>query len=486
MGKRIFLIGCLFELLAGIAPLAAQVPTRPPALISLSANGETAPRVRQGWPMVIEANLMHRDVFDENVTAVSISAPWSGALQLKTTDDGGSPVFWTFHPASLPSGSLVLDGEAVGELGWWLTPAETAAIAPGSYVITAYLDSLAVQAPFDGLSTAKSRPVYVEVLPPEASPAEDEVALRQLLLADYFVLSGDEASALGAIDDLLSIQPANIAALTYRGQLLRMDGRLVESLDTYGAAANAFAAANPDPQEPPTLLLNEYLEVQAEIQAMKSFEVAVAPKTPLHPYFGEGNSDGFLISGVEGGELWLYEDSTYTFTMVNVPAAAAFYFSTSAVGGGADVYSDGVDGQPGSGNDVVTFTPNSTTPDLLYYQSMNELNMGWQVHIIRDASVTGVEPSPVSVPLEYRLDEAYPNPFSAETRITLSISRPQKLDVILYDVRGQEVRTIFDDVVPVPGSREFVISGEGLASGMYIVRFRGETFSAARGLILVR
>jgi len=277
-----------------------------------------------------------------------------------------------------------------------------------------------------------------------------------------------------------------VVGLTYRAQLLRLKGDKASALDSYSGAVDAFFDQNPKPQELPSILLQEYYEMLAEIEGRKTFEVTVAAKTPINVYYGEGDGDGYLIDGIESGELWLYEDTTYTCHMVNVPADNPFYFSTSATGNGDEIYSDGVTGQPATGNEEVTITPSASTPDVIYYQSMNQPNMGWRIHIIRDAGATGVAPQPVTRPIEYRLGAAYPNPFSEETRLDLTIANPQRVVATLYNVRGQEVREVFDRYVTATGSEEIVVSGEGLASGWYIIRVRGETFSAARGLILVR
>ena len=114
-----------------------------------------------------------------------------------------------------------------------------------------------------------------------------------------------------------------------------------------------------------------------------SLPVTVASKTSDHPYNGQGWSEGFVIDGDQGKELTLQRGVTYTFEMNNVAAMHSFYISTSAVGGGAGVYSDGVSGNFASGNETLTFTPGADTPDQLYYQcnTGGHTYMGWKINV---------------------------------------------------------------------------------------------------------
>lgn len=112
------------------------------------------------------------------------------------------------------------------------------------------------------------------------------------------------------------------------------------------------------------------------------FTVRSAPKDPSHPYYGVGSKFGFIVNGVPGKELVLVRGKTYTFK-VNTDVKHDFYLSLSRTGWGAATYSKGVEGNF-TYNGIVTFTPDASTPDTLYYQCRNHKNMGGIIHVVNE------------------------------------------------------------------------------------------------------
>jgi glucose/arabinose dehydrogenase len=113
----------------------------------------------------------------------------------------------------------------------------------------------------------------------------------------------------------------------------------------------------------------------------QTFNVTVAAETANTPNPGGEAEESYYIDGVEGAELHLTRGVTYTFQMQSVPLMHPFYISTSETGGGVGVVNDGVTGNFATGNDVLTFTPGATTPDLVYYQCGSHTRMGWRLYI---------------------------------------------------------------------------------------------------------
>ena len=67
----------------------------------------------------------------------------------------------------------------------------------------------------------------------------------------------------------------------------------------------------------------------------------------------------------------------------------------------------------------------------------------------------------------------YPNPFSKNLNITLTLSRQSSVNLSLSNVPGQTVRTIADREFP-QGSHSLVLSAEGLEKGLYFLRMESE------------
>jgi hypothetical protein len=486
---RALAITCvLFEVLS---PLTAsgQQGARPPVVVSLTVNHSVETDVRQGSPMIVVADVMHSALYSSSVEPVTIAAvggSWANAIVLSAVNEEGDPVAWSLTIAHSPAGSLTLDSETVGQLGWWIEPAATSGIPAGVYELTATLDSTSLSAPHSGLAAARSVPVRIQVMAPGGTPTPGELAAEALIRADYFVLRGDDEAALAEVEGLLGEQPRHVGALSYRGQLFRRSGRSVEALDDFAEALDALFENTPDPEEPPTGLLHAYFEVLDELESTTTFDVSMAAKTPVHPAYGVGDDDGYWVNGVEGGELWLREDTTYTFRMQQVPATSPFYFSTSEVGSGEGVYLDGVSGHPASGTAEITLTPGSTTPDMLWYQSMNQPSMGWRIHIMRAGSGVGVDPQTLTLPVAYHLGPAFPNPFSEETRLTLTVGSPQRVRIDVYNSEGRLVRRLSDRFMTAREPTEYVLSASGLVTGVYFIQIEGETFRASRSVVFIR
>ncbi len=86
----------------------------------------------------------------------------------------------------------------------------------------------------------------------------------------------------------------------------------------------------------------------------------------------------------------------------------------------------------------------------------------------------------------YRLDAAYPNPFSSSTAVRLAVREAQAVRVEVYDALGRRVRVLHDGPLAADAAPALEIDGRGLANGVYVVRVTGETFSATQKVMLLK
>jgi hypothetical protein len=111
------------------------------------------------------------------------------------------------------------------------------------------------------------------------------------------------------------------------------------------------------------------------------FIVTVITKTPANPEYHVGADTGYVINGVEAAVLTLTRGTKYTFG-INAPGHP-FYLTTDANGGPGypgEITGATVTGQATETGEM-TFTPDATTPNLIYYQCGVHTNMGWQITI---------------------------------------------------------------------------------------------------------
>jgi hypothetical protein len=77
---------------------------------------------------------------------------------------------------------------------------------------------------------------------------------------------------------------------------------------------------------------------------------------------------------------------------------------------------------------------------------------------------------------EFELRQNYPNPFNPSTSIPFSLSRTADVKLVIYNVKGQVVKTLVNERLQ-QGSYEYAFDAAGMASGTYFYRltFDGKT-----------
>jgi hypothetical protein len=96
----------------------------------------------------------------------------------------------------------------------------------------------------------------------------------------------------------------------------------------------------------------------------------------------------------------------------------------------------------------------------------------------------------VATPASTALDQNYPNPFNPTTTIAYSIASRSRVQLRIYNVRGQLVKTLVDDE-QVPNVYRAVWdgrnnSGSPVASGVYFYELVAGDFQATKKMVLVR
>jgi hypothetical protein len=95
------------------------------------------------------------------------------------------------------------------------------------------------------------------------------------------------------------------------------------------------------------------------------------------------------------------------------------------------------------------------------------------------------------IPQEFLLHPNFPNPFNPITTIKYDLAKTGKVELKIYNVLGQEVRTLIANQIQETG--KYTISWDGrdnsgkmVSSGMYIYRLRTNDFVKSRKMILIK
>ena len=94
------------------------------------------------------------------------------------------------------------------------------------------------------------------------------------------------------------------------------------------------------------------------------------------------------------------------------------------------------------------------------------------------------------VPKEFALGRNYPNPFNPTTRFTIAVPQTAKVELIVYDILGRKVKTLFNEE---KSAGYHTIEWNGLsdantsvATGVYFVRMSSEKFTAVRKMMMMK
>ena len=100
-------------------------------------------------------------------------------------------------------------------------------------------------------------------------------------------------------------------------------------------------------------------------------------------------------------------------------------------------------------------------------------------------NVTGVAEENNSMPHSYSLDQNYPNPFNPSTIITYSVSEESPVTIKVFDLIGQEIVVLVDDVKE-PGFHSVTFDALGLSSGVYIYQMRAGNFTSVKKMSILK
>ena len=95
------------------------------------------------------------------------------------------------------------------------------------------------------------------------------------------------------------------------------------------------------------------------------------------------------------------------------------------------------------------------------------------------------------LPLEFTLHQNYPNPFNPTTTLSFAIPMDSKVDLVVYNLLGQEVTRIFDHKLMRAGAHEIVWDGKDnfgnpVGTGLYVYRLNAADKSAVQKMMLLK
>jgi len=220
---------------------------------------------------------------------------------------------------------------------------------------------------------------------------------------------------------------------------------------------------------------------------------------PMAPYGGDVRSFAVsgrnLFAGTYGGGVFLSTNNGTSWTTVNTgltnTSVRALAVSPNGAGG-ANLFAGTYSGAFLSTDNGTTWTafntglPNPHVSSLALNDTYIYAGIfGGLWRRPSSETVVSVPPSPRNVPVQFSLEQNFPNPFNPTTNIKYNLPVNSFVVLKIYDVLGREVETLIHER-QFAGSRSVTFNAKELPSGVYLYRLQAGSYTQTKKLILLR
>jgi hypothetical protein len=91
----------------------------------------------------------------------------------------------------------------------------------------------------------------------------------------------------------------------------------------------------------------------------------------------------------------------------------------------------------------------------------------------------------LEIPNSYSLSQNYPNPFNPATKIKIGLPKAGRVKVIIYNILGQKVVTLFDGFKPA-GYHVISFEPKNLSSGIYFYQIQTKKFNRIKKMVFTK
>ncbi len=242
-----------------------------------------------------------------------------------------------------------------------------------------------------------------------------------------------------------------------------------------------------------------------------------------HPYAPQGEFSAMLLTPIivsSSNALLKYDDIAIVEPgEQGTPFGDRNFYDYVVVEGSKDFgqtwipLADGYDAAYNSNWLNTYLNPQAATPQMFQTHEINLLNTftagdriiirfrlfsdqlvtgwGWIVdNLSIQESVTAINENK-ELPLEYNLLQNYPNPFNPSTKIKYTIPKQSDVKITVYNVQGEEVKTLINNQSQKAGAYEVVWNGGNnfgnkVSSGVYFYRIVTKDFVETKRMILLK
>ncbi len=90
------------------------------------------------------------------------------------------------------------------------------------------------------------------------------------------------------------------------------------------------------------------------------------------------------------------------------------------------------------------------------------------------------------LPTEFFISQNYPNPFNPVTKINYELPRTSRVNIVIYDILGREVKRLLNNELKESGRYTVEFDGKNYASGVYFYRIEAGDYIMAKKMVLIK
>ena len=122
---------------------------------------------------------------------------------------------------------------------------------------------------------------------------------------------------------------------------------------------------------------------------------------------------------------------------------------------------------------------------IIYLSTISNAETGFGISDVGTiSSITGIEDEKTT-PVDYSLNQNFPNPFNPSTTIKYILPKAEKVRIVVYNLLGQKIITLLNKQMPV-GSYEVEFTAKDLPSGVYLYRIEAGDYQEVKKMILMK
>ena len=115
---------------------------------------------------------------------------------------------------------------------------------------------------------------------------------------------------------------------------------------------------------------------------------------------------------------------------------------------------------------------------------------GAKLQVVSQTIAVNIKTADPVIPDEFVVHQSYPNPFNPTTRISYALPKAEKVEIVVYNIFGQEVKTLLSEYQG-PGYHSVAWDGTGntgerVSSGVYYYKVTAGKYNVIKKMTLLK